>query len=179
MGLQSFDVVTAVRANYRHSKCCEVVKTILKKNEDPYIALLNYRATPLLNGYSNAELSICRRLSTTLPAAPHTLVPRSPRDIGQNEVDYRQNMKANYDSRHGARELPPLKPGDDVAINDTKQEGLVVQRTEYAPNLHVIATPTGKVRCIRRPLNMLPTDSTQTTTTPSTNDTVAPTLPST
>ena len=92
------------------------LKTSLKKNKDPYIALLNFRATPLQNGYSPDELSMGRRLRTTLPAAPHTLAPSSPFDIGQKEADYRQKMKADYDSRHRGRDLPPLEPGNDVLI---------------------------------------------------------------
>ena len=167
------------RSNGAAESAVKRLKAILKKNEDPYIALLNYRATPLQNGYSPAELSMGRRLRTTLPAAPHTLAPRSPPDIGQKEADYRQKMKADYDSRHRARELPPLEPGDEVLIKDTKQEGVVVQPAENAPHSHVIATPTGKLRRNRRHLNKLPTDSTPTTTTPSTNDSVSPTPPST
>ena len=167
------------RSNGAAESAVKRLKSILKKNEDPYIALLNYRATPLGNSYSPAELSMGRRLRTTLPAAPHTLTPRSPPDISQKEVDYRNKMKLDYDNRHRARELSPLVPGDNVLIKDTKQEGVVVQPAENAPRSHVIATPTGKVRRNRRHLNKLPTDTTQTSTTPLTNDTVAPTLPST
>jgi hypothetical protein len=35
---------------------------MLKKSDDPYIALLSYRATPLDNGHSPAELLMGRKL---------------------------------------------------------------------------------------------------------------------
>ena len=166
------------RSNGAAESAVKRLKSILKKNDDPYIALLNYRATPLQNGYSPAELLMGRRLRTTLPAAPHTLLQRSHPDISQKESEYRHKMKLDYDSRHRARELPALEPGDSVLIKDTKQEGVVVQPAENAPRSHVIATPTGKVRRNRRHLNKLPADTTQTSTTPSSSDSVAPTPPS-
>ena len=88
-------------------------------------------------------------------------------------------MKLDYDNRHRARELFPLVLGDNVLIKETKQERVVVQPAENAPRSHVNATPTGKVRRNRRHRNKLPTDTTQTSTAPLTNDTVAPMLPST
>ena len=40
---------------------------MLKKADDPHIALLQYRASPLQNGYSPAELLVGRKLNTTIP----------------------------------------------------------------------------------------------------------------
>ena len=39
----------------------QTIKVMLKKSDDPYIALLSYRATPLANGHSPTELLMCRK----------------------------------------------------------------------------------------------------------------------
>ena len=43
------------------------VKTMLKKCDDPYLAMLIYKPTPLYNGFSLGELLAGRKLRTTLP----------------------------------------------------------------------------------------------------------------
>ena len=71
-------------------------------------------------------------------------------------------MKLQYDSRHNARELPTLLPGDKVLVKDSNAEGTVVKPADNAPRSHIIATPKGEIRRNRRSLNKLP-DSTATT----------------
>ncbi|UYV72148.1 K02A2.6-like, partial [Cordylochernes scorpioides] len=56
----------------------KIAKLILNKNQDPSLGLLEYRSTPLENGYSPAELLMGRKLRTTLPIAPDNLNPRIP-----------------------------------------------------------------------------------------------------
>ena len=56
----------------------QTVKNILRKNEDPYLALLAYRNSPLANGYSPAQLLMCRQLRSTVPAHADTLKPSIP-----------------------------------------------------------------------------------------------------
>ena len=43
---------------------CPLAKRFLKKNKDPYLALLSYRATPLQNGLLPSESLMRRRLRT-------------------------------------------------------------------------------------------------------------------
>ncbi len=56
-------------------KGVQIVKRILKKAaenaEDPHLAILNYRASPLENGLSPAEMLMRRKLRTRLPAATY------------------------------------------------------------------------------------------------------------
>ena len=54
-------------------------KSSQKKNDDPYLALLTYRSTPLENGYSPAELLMGRKLRTTIPVVPTQLLPKLPK----------------------------------------------------------------------------------------------------
>ena len=59
------------QSNGMAESAVKIVKTMLKKcqlsNEDPYAALLNYRSTPIKNGYSPAELIMGRKLRTEVP----------------------------------------------------------------------------------------------------------------
>ena len=56
----------------------QTIKSLLKKARDPYRASLAYRATPLSNGYSPAQLLMGRRLRTSLPTFPESLQPALP-----------------------------------------------------------------------------------------------------
>ena len=56
----------------------QTTKNLITKSDDPYEALLAYRATPLENRFSPAELCIGRRLRTTLPTTPSKLTPQWP-----------------------------------------------------------------------------------------------------
>lgn len=56
----------------------QIVKRLLKKatetGEDPYLAVLNYRTSPLENGLSPAEMLMNRKLRTRLLSAKHHMV---------------------------------------------------------------------------------------------------------
>ena len=93
---------------------------LLKKNLDPYIALLNYIATPLQNGLSPAELLKGRKLCTRLPALPCVLFKK----VGSDKLDQakereevnRNNQECNFGQRHSTKDLPQLEPGHCVWI---------------------------------------------------------------
>ena len=63
------------RANGEAERAVRILKEILKKNEDPHLALLPQRTTPLRNGLSPSQLLMGRRLRTRLPVIPSTLLP--------------------------------------------------------------------------------------------------------
>ena len=56
----------------------QMVKNLMKKCDDPYLALLAYRSTPLEVDYSPSELLMCRKLRTTVPAIPKLRQPEVP-----------------------------------------------------------------------------------------------------
>ena len=73
------------------------------------MALLNYRNTPLRNGWSPAELLMGRRLKTNIPVHPKTLIPKVPEEetLRRREV-YSKSMAKDYDRRHRTKDQPEL-----------------------------------------------------------------------
>ena len=70
-----------IHTHYKQSKIppkqrVQVTKNLLTR--DSYEALLAYRATPLENGFSPAELCMARRLCTTLPTTPSKVKSQWP-----------------------------------------------------------------------------------------------------
>ena len=135
------------------------VKGLLKKNEDPYIALLTYRSTPLENGLSPSELLMGRRLRTQLPILPKNLQPRSLQrereEIAKKEERYRFNQQQTFNRRHRAHELGPLQSGDSVWIKDQDQQGKIQGRTQH-PRSYLVKTEVGTSR--RNQTALVPTD---------------------
>ncbi|UYV64427.1 Mad [Cordylochernes scorpioides] len=88
----------------------KIAKLILKKNQDPSLGLLEYRSTPLENGYSPAELLMGRKLRTTLPIAPENLNPKlvDSQTLKRKEGKRRKDMKSRYDRRCGATDMEEL-----------------------------------------------------------------------
>ena len=56
------------RSNRKAERGVKAMKALLKKRDEPYLALLVYRSTPLSNGYLPAELLMNRKLRTNVPS---------------------------------------------------------------------------------------------------------------
>ena len=98
------------QSNGEAERMVQTTKNLLTKSDDPYEALLAYRATPLENGFSPAELCMGRRLRTTLPTTPSKLTlqwPELPKLHG-NEAKIKTEQTKDYDSRHAVKELSHL-----------------------------------------------------------------------
>ena len=99
------------QANGEAERGVQTVKALLNKSDDPYLALLAYRSTPLANGYSPAELLMGRKLRTTVPIISSNLQPRLPdsQALRQKEGEMRrQRQKKTFDSCHKTQSLHPL-----------------------------------------------------------------------
>ena len=59
------------QSNGEAERAVRTIKALLKKADDPLLAILAYR-------YSPAELLMCRRLRTTVPVVPEQLQPKMP-----------------------------------------------------------------------------------------------------
>jgi len=108
------------QSNGEAERAVKTVKGLLKKEGDPYLALLSYRATPLQIGYSPSELLMGRKLRTTVPTIQEQLIPRVPDStlVRKRDKQQKQRQERTFNMRHGARELPELVPGDNVWVPD-------------------------------------------------------------
>ncbi len=148
------------QSNGEAERAVQTVKNLLTKASDPYLALLAYRATPLQNGYSPAELLMGRRLRTTVPALPTLLNPVLPDyyALEAKERVKRGNDAKSFNKRHGARNLEPLVPGEDAWITDARVQGTVLS-THNTPRSYIVQVPHGTLRRNRHHLVPLQTNS--------------------
>ena len=144
------------QSNGEAERGVQTVKSLLKKTEnqdDPYLALLAYRSTPLSgSGCSPAELLMNRKLRTTLPILPENLKPHVPdySKLQSTEKQHREQQKQNFDSRHAAHTLTQLREGMTVWIPDHKCSGEVI--SQAGPRSYLVKTSLGVLRRNRRHL---------------------------
>ena len=66
------------QSNGEAERAVQTVKNLIKKDGDPYLAMLSYRSTPLKCGFSPSELLMSRMLRTNLPVTRDSLIPAVP-----------------------------------------------------------------------------------------------------
>ena len=80
----------------------QTMTMVLNKSCDEYLALLNYRHTPLYHGYYPAQLSMA--VGNYVLESPVTRMSWSQTPdcdhIRRKDSEYRTKMKFNYDQRH-------------------------------------------------------------------------------
>ena len=136
------------QSNGAAERAVKTAKEILKQ-DDVFLALLTYRATPIPElGASPAELAFNRKLRTTLPSLPRTLAPRTVNQDKVRERDeaLKQRQKINFDRHHGARSLPELQPGDAVLVKCDGEKGWsqpAMVREKCAPRSYIVETASG------------------------------------
>ena len=63
------------QSNGEAERMVKTVKEMLKKAEDPYLALLSYRTTPLSHGWSPSQILMGRQLRSNVPTVESRLLP--------------------------------------------------------------------------------------------------------
>lgn len=104
----------------------KTIKGLLSRTNDPYLALLAYRATPLANGFSPAELLFGRKIRSTVPVAPGSLLPKQIdlEKLTQKECEYKNAMRDNYNRRHRCKSNTEISNGNKVLIMGQKHKTL-------------------------------------------------------
>lgn len=141
------------QSNGEAERAVQRVKTLLKKAEDPYLALLAYRATPLQSGYSPAQLLMGRRLRTTVPSHPSQLDPVLPDVVSFSQKEKEKGISdaEDYNRRHRARALSSLSPGEEVWVTNEKASGTVIGNYS-TPRSYLVDLPQGVFRRNRQHL---------------------------
>ena len=134
-----------------HEKTVQTVKNMLLKcnetKQDPYLALLQYRNTPI-NGVSPAQALMNRQLNTTLATAPQNLKSEpinSSKFIIQREKQ-QQKQKLYHDQ--SAKPLSELHDGECVRMKkspEAKWEPEIVLAKHQTPRFYLVQTPDGTV----------------------------------
>ena len=118
----------------------KIVKRILKKceenHDDPFLALLNYRASPLECGKSPEELLMNRSLRTRLPRTE---------DLLYETAAPSQRNAVNYDKT--AKDLKPLQKGETVRIRHNQQWEPIAKVINKAdtPRSCIVQTESGNL----------------------------------
>ncbi|XP_013407625.2 uncharacterized protein K02A2.6-like [Lingula anatina] len=102
-------------SNGEAERAIQIVKKMWKKCDDKYLALLNYRTTPLEGiNLSPSQLLMGRRPRNTLPAARNLLKPQAynQREVKRHFSQEKLKQKHYYDQRKGAKELKAFNPGE-------------------------------------------------------------------
>ena len=91
----------------------KVIKSILKKAEDPYLSILEHRNTPDVTGKSASQKLNSRKLRTCIPVKSE-LNPKvvMTEDIISQSVKKKQQNKAYYD--RNSKVLPRLSVGENI-----------------------------------------------------------------
>ena len=135
--------------------------------------MLCYRATPLENGFSPAELLMGRKIRTTVPILPKLLKPKLPNNfqLRKKEKAIRERQRRNFNSHHRAKDLPPLEKGQMVWIRDSDEQAVVTD--ELPHRSYLVQTQHNTYRRNRRDLIAIPNSEctrNTTTLTPSTEE---------
>ena len=154
------------QSNGEAERAVKTIKGLLKKEGDPYLALLSYRATPLQIGYSPSELLMGRKLRTTVPTIREQLVPRVPDStlVRERDKQQKQRQERTFNTRRRARELSELVPGDNVWVPDRSSEATVLDEVNHRS--YEVETSEGTYRRNRRDIVPLPEQPTQEVSTP-------------
>ena len=108
-----------------------------------------YRATPMpWCGVSLSEMSMGRRIRTTLLQTVTQLVPKWPYlpDVHQKEQSFKQKQEEFNEQRHQVRDLPTLASETRVWVTSGTPpvEGRTVGQAE-SPRSYLVETPSGIV----------------------------------
>ena len=138
------------QSNGQAEQSVQTIKNLLKKSDDLHTSLLSFRVTPVVLrcDLSPAELSMGRRLRTSVPQTDKMLIPqwsylKTFRELNRNQ---KSKQKENFDLRHRAKDLPAIPDDTEVWITTDSGpvSGRVISPTDR-PRSYVVETPSGQI----------------------------------
>lgn len=141
------------QSNGEVERAIRTIKDLLRKGDDPFLALLVFRDTPGRSGFSPAQLLMGRRLRTRMVKPPEKLKPEWPSTevfLERDRQDKRRQT-ADYNRRHAAKELRGLAAGDEVWVKDARCSATVLSRAQR-PRSYIVETPQGVLQRNRKHL---------------------------
>ena len=160
----TWDIETAIsrptcsQSNGKAKGCVQTMKNVLKKaheqNQDPYLALLEYRNSPITGlKHSPAQILMSRRLRSKIPVATSLLSPKIV-DAYADLTKLQSGQKYYYD-RANSKSLPPLREGDIALVCYCKNKmwnKSVVSHVRNEPRSYVVRNKHGVLGRNRRHL---------------------------
>ena len=151
------------QSNGQVERMVQTVKKMIRRSDDPYMAIMSYRATPHpWCSLSPAELSMGRRIRTSVPQTNKMLVPQWSyfTEFCQKNKQFKECQKQQFDRHHGARSLPDIPEDTEVWITSEERviPGRVISPAE-TPRSYIVQTPTGELPRNRCQLNVVPEQS--------------------
>ncbi|XP_064462835.1 uncharacterized protein K02A2.6-like [Ornithodoros turicata] len=140
-----FDHVTSsphyAQSNGEVERMIRTVKDLLRKAKDPHLALLNYRDTSGVTGFSPAQLLMGRRLRTRVPKTENQLRAQWPKreEVAGRDEPYKWKKAQDFNRHHQARELPPLRTGQQVWVRPEQVRATVLSPAQR-PRSFVVET---------------------------------------
>ena len=165
------------QANGKAERTIQTVKNLWRENDDKYLALLDYRTTPLPDiGLSPAQLLMGRRLKTELPMVENLLTPTSNNqdEISKHLKKTKEDQK-NYHDRHASKRMKELKQCTKVKMQlDTDSKpwrAAIVVRHHHTPRSYVVQEEEGRnYRLNRQHLRVCPAREQEIDPEPSSED---------
>lgn len=117
------------QSNGQAEAAVSIAKSILKKSSDPYIALMEYRCTPLAGiKLSPSQMRLNRRIRTKLPVRNNLLEPKVEDSVREKLVNKQFLQKSYFDRT--ARPRASLCKNDNVLIKQRKgwDRGIVIDK---------------------------------------------------
>lgn len=119
-----FDVINTSplypRSNGQVERSVQVMKKMLKKcsdsKDDFHLALMEYRNTPVVNGWSPAQMLMSRRLRTKIPVSKKLLKPNSCNTELVRQTIINDKLKSAKYYNQSAKPKPVFKVDDEVYV---------------------------------------------------------------
>ena len=143
------------QSNGQSERFVQTIKQMLRKakeeGKDFYIALLEYRTTPISGSeYSPSQMLMSRLLRSKLPVTPSALQPRVVK-ARETLIARQEKQKMNFDRY--AKPLSTMSPGDIVRMKCGSQwEPAVVVAEDSRPRSFIVQKDRKQYRRNRRHL---------------------------